>query len=187
MQLSWWSSLSGPGGFGATWADPYAPGNWYFNLDTDSEGMLRVEHRNRFILDFDLTNNKQIPFWQLQVRDDLVSGANVYCAAVPGEHYLIYFDSGSPGSTNLDLSNTTASLPVTWLNPDTGARTDGGMTPPGVSQTFSKPFGGPAVLYIGQGVTVGNNPPPPSMTVDKTANPTTIPATRSSMTCPDRG
>ncbi len=158
MQLAWWSAMSGPGGFGATWAGAYDPGNWYANLDQESEGMLRVEIRNRFLLDFD--TDLSIPFWKLRVHDDLAAGDNIYIVAQPGRHYLVYFDEGAPRNITLDLTSTHTSLPVTWLNPVTGQRQSGASSEAGTTQTFRNPFGGPAVLYIGAGEKNGSSPLP---------------------------
>jgi len=150
-QLAWWSVLSGPGAFGANWAGSYEPGNWFSNLDAGAEGMLFVERRTRFIIDFDLTNKLMVPFWKLDVHDELVTGTNVYCVAEPGKHYLIYLDEGAPTSTTVDLTDTTRVLPAVWLDPDTGQRQNAGAFTPGTSKTFTSPFGRPAVLYIGEG------------------------------------
>lgn len=151
MQLAWWSAMSGPGAFGATWAGAYDPGNWYSNLDEESEGMLRVEIRNRFVLDFDVGRGLSIPYWKLDVHDELVSEENVYVVAEPDKHYLVYFDEGAPRNVELDLSAAGTPLPVTWLNPATGERVNAGTVEPGGSKTFSRPYDGEAVLYIGAG------------------------------------
>lgn len=161
MQLAWWSVLSGPGGFGATWAGANDPGNWYANLDEDSEGMLRVEIRNRFVLDFNVAQERRIPFWKLEVHDDLVSEKDVYVVADPGDHYLVYFDEGAPRNISLDLSAASTNLPVTWLNPVTGQRTSAEPVVPGDARPFSNPYNGPGVLYVGAGETDGAGEPPP--------------------------
>ncbi len=150
-QLAWWSVLAGPGAFGANWAGSYEPGNWFSNLDSGAEGLLFVEQRTRFLIDFDLDNQLMVPFWRLDVHDELVSGTNVYCVAEPGKHYLIYLDEGAPSQTTVDLSDTSTVLTATWLDPDTGERRDAGSFTPGSSKTFTTPFGRPAVLYIGEG------------------------------------
>jgi hypothetical protein len=158
MQLAWWSVLAGPGGFGATWSGAYEPGNWYANLDAESEGMKRVEIRNRFILDFDPVGGKQIPFWKLQPRDDLLKGESVYASAVLGEHYLVYFDLNSGPSADVDLRDIAGNFYVTWLNPETGERMEGGTIKAGDWLSFIKPFDGSAVLYIGDKAAVMDTP-----------------------------
>jgi hypothetical protein len=159
MQLAWWSVLSGPGGFGATWAGAYEPGNWYSNMSKDAEGMLRVSIRTRFISGEGVPNGHPIPFWKLAVRDDLVTGRNVYCSAVPGENYLVYFDFDSSSTTEINLKDAQHPLYVTWLNPYTGQTTSGGViTAPGNSHRFTKPFNGPAVLYLTTGFSTATPP-----------------------------
>lgn len=158
MQLAWWSVLSGPGGLGATWAGAYDPGNWYSNLDSESEGMRRVAIRNKFILGEGWNNGNPVPFWKMQVMNDLVTGDNVYSSAVLGESYLVYFDAGSPNSTEVDLNDTSTPLTVKWLNPQNGDIIDGGESEPGKVQTFTKPFNGPAVLYLGGGIATATQP-----------------------------
>lgn len=163
MQLAWWSALAGPGGFGATWAGPHAPGNWFSNLETGSEGVRKVELRNRFILDFGASSGARIPYWELAANDNLVTGAGVYAASKPGSHYLIFFDVGAPDTTQVDLSAAQAELVVTWFDPATGQIVSGGTAAPGSTQSFTKPFGGSAVLYIGTiGSTSGSSPSPPT-------------------------
>ncbi len=53
-----------------------------------------------------------VPFWKLDVHDELVTGTNVYCVAEPGKHYLIYLDEGAPTKTTVDLGDTTKVLPA---------------------------------------------------------------------------
>jgi hypothetical protein len=60
---------------------------------------------------------------------------------------LVYAPTG--GSFTVNLSATTATLRVEWLNPATGARTVGRSVGGGsVAQLFTAPFTGDAVLYL---------------------------------------
>jgi len=64
-----------------------------------------------------------------------------------GAEYLVYAPNG--GSFTVNLSATTRTLNVEWLNPSTGAIVNGGTISGGSgSQSFSPPFGGDAVLYV---------------------------------------
>ena len=64
-----------------------------------------------------------------------------------GAEYLVYAPSG--GSFTVNLSATTRTLNVEWLNPSTGAITTGGTLAGGsASQSFTPPFSGDAVLYL---------------------------------------
>jgi hypothetical protein len=64
-----------------------------------------------------------------------------------GAEYLVYEPNG--GSFSVNLSATTRTLNVEWLNPSTGAITTGGIISGGsASQSFTPPFSGDAVLYL---------------------------------------
>jgi hypothetical protein len=61
--------------------------------------------------------------------------------------FLVYAPSG--GSFTVNLSNTTNTLNIEWLNPSTGIKTAGGTIAGGlVGATFTTPFLGDAVLYL---------------------------------------
>ena len=67
--------------------------------------------------------------------------------AAVGAEDLVYAPNG--GSFTVNLSNTTATLAVEWLNPSTGAITSAGTIAGGsASQSFTPPFSGDAVLYL---------------------------------------
>lgn len=157
-QLAWWSVLAGPGALGATWAGAHEPANYFAAAEAESEGMDRVGYRNRFLLDFDPDTGRAIPFWKLVPRDDLVQGTGVFCAAVPGEHYLLYFDTGSAPRATLDLRDAREPLPARWLDPDTGRTVPGETTQPGAPRTFVRPYPHAAVLYLGRGEVDGAPP-----------------------------
>src|SRR5690606_11105213 len=127
--------------------------------NANNQGMLRVEHRTRFILDVDPANDKQIPFWRLVPHDELVSGSGVNASAVPGSHYLVYFNAGSSGTATLNLNAISGSLPITWINAATGQRVSAGTANRG-SLSLVNPFGGPAAVYIGNDEVPGSVPPP---------------------------
>jgi len=73
-----------------------------------------------------------------------------YCLAdtvATGAEYLVYAPSG--GGFTVNLSVTTQTLNVEWLNPSSGAITTGGtITGGSSSQSFTPPFSGDAVLYL---------------------------------------
>ena len=73
-----------------------------------------------------------------------------YCLAdnvASGAEFLVYAPSG--GSFTLNLSATTRTLKVEWLNPSSGAIINGGSINGGSSsQSFTPPFSGDAVLYL---------------------------------------
>lgn len=62
--------------------------------------------------------NSYLNFWEMETNDQLTTATNDYCFAKPGEIYAIYLPTG--GSTDLDLSASTASFTVGWYNPRSG-------------------------------------------------------------------
>jgi hypothetical protein len=64
-----------------------------------------------------------------------------------GAEYLVYEPNG--GTFTVNLSATTRTLNVEWLNPSSGAITTGGTIAGGsANQSFTPPFSGDAVLYL---------------------------------------
>ncbi|MBV8716470.1 MAG: hypothetical protein JOZ65_15505 [Chloroflexi bacterium] len=91
-----------------------------------------------------------------------------------GSEYLVYAPNG--GSFTVNLSNTSRTFNVEWLNPSNRARVNGGTVAGGSSaQSFSPPFGGDAVLYlVDNGVQPG---PPPVQPTATPVPPTPVPPT----------
>jgi hypothetical protein len=73
-----------------------------------------------------------------------------YClAGASGENaeMLAYLPSG--GTATVNLAAASGTLGVEWFNPATGTVVRGGTTDGGATRSFTAPFGGDAVLYIG--------------------------------------
>jgi len=67
--------------------------------------------------------------------------------AATGSEFLVYAPNG--GSFTVNLSKTSDSLDLEWLNPSTGVISSGGSVAGGSpSQSFTPPFAGDAVLHI---------------------------------------
>jgi hypothetical protein len=66
--------------------------------------------------------DQDIPFWQMQNRDELVGNADHgnarYCFAAPKEIYLVYLPTG--GSCELDMTKASGDFQVRWFNPREG-------------------------------------------------------------------
>jgi hypothetical protein len=92
--------------------------------------------------------NSKLDLAKMTPHGNLASTGNCLANAAPaGAEYLIY--APSSGSFTVNLSGTTRSLTVEWLNPSTGAVSSGGTVSGGLSaQTFTPPFSGDAVLYL---------------------------------------
>jgi Putative collagen-binding domain of a collagenase len=71
-----------------------------------------------------------------------------------GAEYIVCLPSG--GSVSINLSATSRTLSVEWFNPSTGQTTPGASVTGGGTRSFTAPFGGDAVLYIGDS---GPRPP----------------------------
>jgi hypothetical protein len=68
-------------------------------------------------------------------------------AAATGAEYIVYAPNG--GAFTVDLSATTRSLTVAWLDPATGKTTAGSTVAGGSpTQAFTSPVGNDAVLYL---------------------------------------
>jgi len=81
-------------------------------------------------------------------RSDLAS--TKYCLANPAKQkaeYLVYLPAG--GSVKVDLSGTEGRLAVEWFDPSTGKTRHGESVAGGASRSFTAPFSGDSVLYLG--------------------------------------
>jgi len=101
---------------------------WYFRWRGSPENDLNCENwrtrdrvwdLTRYGLEFFLQN---LPFWEMQHADELISNRKAYALAKPGEVYAIYFRKGSGGRGRLDLSTECSNhrFKVEWFNPRTG-------------------------------------------------------------------
>jgi len=120
---------------------------------------------------YTLTYSKRVDLASMVPRNDLSS--SMYCLANAGREYLIYLPSLHPRRLKwfyrlglhkwlgwavklvgwneiaiVDLSASSGTYRVEWLNPRTGETTDGGSTECGAKRSFRSPFTGDAVLYI---------------------------------------
>ena len=69
-----------------------------------------------------------------------------FCLSSPGKEYLVYLPDG--GSVTVDLTATSGSLAVEWLNPVDGTSVSGEEAEGGTSRKFDAPFDGDAVLFV---------------------------------------
>jgi PKD repeat protein len=107
----------------------------------------------------------KVPYWEMKPDDSLVSSG--YALVNPGKDYLVYLPSG--GSVTINLAALGGSLPVKWYDPKTGIYSGHSTTTGGGNKSFTAPFNGDAVLYIGGGVFQGNLPPTATVAADVTA------------------
>ena len=91
--------------------------------------------------------NSQLNLLRMTPQNSLSSTG--HCLAdnsATGAEYVVYAPSG--GSFTVNLAATTRVLNVLWLNPATGATSDGAAISGGATRTFTPPFSGDAVLYL---------------------------------------
>jgi hypothetical protein len=69
-----------------------------------------------------------------------------HCLADPGKEYLVYLPEG--GDVTVDLAPAGGKMAVEWLDPRTGAATDGGSVLGGMRVSLRAPWGGDVVLYL---------------------------------------
>ena len=89
---------------------------------------------------------EDLPYWQMQPANDLIVSGSAYAFAKAGDTYLVYLDAG--GSIELDLSATSGTFQVNWLNPSAGSSSSGSDVVAGSILQFGSPFAGDSVLTL---------------------------------------
>ncbi|MFC1650025.1 DUF4038 domain-containing protein [Candidatus Latescibacterota bacterium] len=159
---AWSAVLSGAAGHsyagGHVWKAhvPEAPGGkdtWPMELGfetntLDYPGAVSMGHMAKFL--------KGIRWWELAPHPELVlEYSEKYCAAVPGEEYVVYLRWGGAPKIDLNPSSPDDTFEFTWYDPRTGELRDPGTISGGGVRYFRAPEGYPAnphykdwVLYI---------------------------------------
>jgi Protein of unknown function (DUF4038)/Putative collagen-binding domain of a collagenase len=88
----------------------------------------------------------QLPWWQLEPDPGLIKEyAEPYCAAIPGQHYLIYLRYG--GGCKIDLKDQASEeFQYSWIDPFTGKSVRSGKVKGGQIIFLSPPGDYPGVL-----------------------------------------
>jgi hypothetical protein len=102
-----------------------------------------------------LPYNEMVP--DFTIRSGLVSGGDARIKL--GEIYVVHLSSG--GSVTVDLSDAVGTLEVEWFNPRSGTYSGQTTVAAGLSQTFSAPFTGDAVLNIFKSGSIDRTRPNP--------------------------
>ncbi|HPG39137.1 MAG TPA: DUF5060 domain-containing protein [bacterium] len=130
------------------WGNLMAGGSgceWYFGYslphnDLNCEDWRSRDHlwdMTRIALDFFINN---LPFWEMECGDDLLTNKNAWCFAKPGEIYTVYL----PGNESSGLLIAKGEYDMAWFNPRTGGDLQG-MTTVSVQQnTLIQPGAPPA-------------------------------------------
>jgi len=118
----------------ALWGNLMAGGagcEWYFGSGSTGD-LANEDWRNRsnmwqftrHALEFFQDN---LPFTQMESRDDLINTSNTYCFAKVGDTYAVYLQNG--GSSNLDLQSFPGVFDIQWYNPRNGGALVFGTVP----------------------------------------------------------
>lgn len=97
---------------------------WYFGYKHPHSDLSCQDYRSRdlfweqgkFCLDF--FNDNNIPLWNMESNDDLISSKGDYVMAEEGQTYVVYLKNG--GESTLDLGSSDGTYDVSWYNPRAG-------------------------------------------------------------------
>lgn len=97
---------------------------WYFGYKHPHSDLSCQDFRSRdlfwdqgrWCLEF--FNNNQIPVWEMESMDALISSEGDYVLAKPGSIYVVYLKNG--GESSLDLGNDNVVYELQWYNPRKG-------------------------------------------------------------------
>ncbi len=152
----------------ALWGNLMAGGSgceWYFGGGSTGD-LTNEDWRNRsnmwrftrYALEFFQEN---LPFTEMESRDDLTSASSAHCFAKPGEVYAVYLKNG--GTTNLNLESSNSTFEVQWYDPRNGGALVSG-TIANVSGPGQKSIGLPPnqtsqdwVAMIGNGIALDSD------------------------------
>ena len=133
----------------ALWGTLMAGGwgnEWYFGYKHAHSDLSLEDFRSRdqwwdycrHALEF--FKHHQIPVWEMESRDDLLSGAAGYCLCKVGSVYVVYLKNCD--GAKLDLRDAQGSFEVQWFNPrEGGPLLTGGV--PAIQGGKSRSLGAP--------------------------------------------
>ena len=116
---------------------------------------------------------EQLPFWNMQPVNDLLSSGSAYIFAETGEVYTAYLPSG--GQIELDLTGTSNYFEAEWFNPRNGSRSSLGLFQGGSDHGFSAPSNDDWVLLITKSSDTPTPTAAPSLSPTPTSTPTASP------------
>ncbi|SDM29662.1 DUF5060 domain-containing protein [Kriegella aquimaris] len=105
---------------------------WYFGYKHPHSDLTCQDYRSRDLfwdqgkICLDFFNNNQIPVWEMESNDALISSEGDYVLANKGETYVVYLKNG--GESTLDLGSSEEEFNVSWYNPRTGGELQKGKT-----------------------------------------------------------
>jgi hypothetical protein len=132
----------------------YGTGHPWSEADSASATVVKLRKNLGYILRYASRMN----LIAMTPRGDLSSTG--FCLANPAPHgaeYIVYFPSASAQTVN--LSATSDTLIVEWLNTGDGSTTAGGVVTGGTTRNFTPPFNSDAALYLhARGISNGITP-----------------------------
>lgn len=125
---------------------------WYFGYEHAHSDLSCQDYRSRdlfwdqgkFCLDF--FNINQIPVWEMESNDSLISSEGDYVLAKPGQVYVVYLKNG--GESTLDLEGFTGNYDVFWYDPRKGGPLQKGKVK-SISGTGKQSLGMPPIKREG--------------------------------------
>jgi hypothetical protein len=121
----------------------YGTGHPWSQADSASATVVKLRKNLGYILRY----ARRMNLIAMKPHGDLTSTG--FCLANPASHdaeYIVYFPSASGQTVN--LSATSDTLVVEWMNTGDGSTTDGGVVTAGTTRTFTPPFNSDAALYL---------------------------------------
>ena len=124
---------------------------WYFGYEHPHSDLSCQDYRSRDLfwdqgkICLDFFNNNNIPFWEMESNDVLISSEGDYVLAKAGKSYVVYLKNG--GESTLDLGNWDTSYSIQWYNPRKGGELQRGKL---------KSIHGPGIGSLGQPPTEKN-------------------------------
>ena len=120
-------------------------------------GSVTMQDLEPMLVDMRLAREfvEDLPFFEMEPCNDLLSGRNNLCFGKAGEVYAIYLPGG--GSENVNLSQTTGVMDASWFNPRTGDIDPAGSVEGNGIRTFTAPDNNDWVLQLIKPQVQGNS------------------------------
>jgi len=91
---------------------------------------------------------EELPYWELEPHNDLVSEEN-FCLAKPGEVYVVYLPNG--GTVTVNLTDAAGQFSAQWFDPRTGEEGQVQPVRGGAERPFTAPSEADWVLLLARG------------------------------------
>jgi hypothetical protein len=98
---------------------------WYFGYKHAHSDLTCEDYASRDLfwdqgkIALDFFSENEIPYWEMECRDELILSEGDYAFVKPGEIYVFYLKKGT---ASVDLSSASGKMSVLWYNPRTGGQ-----------------------------------------------------------------